>query len=94
MRRIRKCCVRNSSCASIGHRVITFDQKRFVGSLSVLKVPAMIWIRLNNQCLSFTIRVDQGCGYKVDFGNGVSISKRKRVSEYSLNRAPNLGYER
>jgi len=87
---IRECTVRDSLGPTIIDRVITLDKQDFIGLLSVLKVPSMIRIGFDSPSLVFTIRINTCSGNKVALRYRSGVCNTERISEYSLDRTPNL----
>ena len=67
--RIRERCMRHPLRPPIIKRIKTLDQRHFLGSLTVLEVPAMIRVGLDAVGLASAVRVDQGCAYQVAVGD-------------------------
>ncbi len=65
MSRVRKGSMWNPPCAAIIDRVIAFYKQRLIRTLSILEVPLMAWVRLDDVGFTLAIWIDQGCGNKI-----------------------------
>jgi hypothetical protein len=89
--RVLKRSMRDPPRTTIINRIITLDEKRLVRSLSILEVPAMVWVWLHCVGLAFAVGIDQGGWDEVAIRDGIRVCESEGVSEDGLDWTPDLG---
>lgn len=88
--RVHKGRMRHPPCSAIRLRIKTFDQGYLIRPLPVQKVPLVLLVRQDRECLPDSIRVDELHGHKIAVGDGICVSNAERIFEDGFDGPPDI----